>query len=225
MTHTPFNPPFKAGFNSRTGSMNQAKVLLYLRGGGGGQTRQIARVLTLIGVLTISASGPVGVNFTMKGAGKGNSCCPTYQERLSCEHLVIPAAGIQHIIVWAMTLVSANTLAFALFGKTDYNQSTQNYENLFWEHEFDIWKRGRAIGLLEIHVSNSRDSACMFSNVHLVSQSLYIIDSALPHAVDGIGEHNWQSGHEYSRRNIDNRNSFPTVDISLLTLLVTVQLL
>jgi hypothetical protein len=29
------------------------------------------------------------VIFTMMGAGKGNSCCLTWQELLSCEHLAI----------------------------------------------------------------------------------------------------------------------------------------
>jgi hypothetical protein len=28
---------------------------------------------------------------------KGNPCCLTWQELLSCEHLAIPAAGIQHL--------------------------------------------------------------------------------------------------------------------------------
>ncbi len=52
--------------------------------------RQKARVLTLIGILAqLEDSGPVGVIFTMMGAGKGNSCCLTWRELLSCVHLAI----------------------------------------------------------------------------------------------------------------------------------------
>ncbi len=45
-------------------------------------------------------SGPVGLIFTMMGAGKGNPCCLTWKELVSWEHLAIPASGIQHIVVW-----------------------------------------------------------------------------------------------------------------------------
>ncbi len=45
-------------------------------------------------------SGPVGSIFTIIDAGKGNPCCLTCQELLSCKHLAIPAAGIHHIVVW-----------------------------------------------------------------------------------------------------------------------------
>ncbi len=46
-----------------------------------------------------------------------------------------------------MTLISANTLAFGLIGKTDHIALKKL---VFWEYEFGIWKGGRAIGILGI---------------------------------------------------------------------------
>ncbi len=66
---------------------------------GDRQMRQKARVLTLIGVLTNSA-GPECLILAMMGTGKGNPCCLTWKELVSWEHLAIPAAGIQHIVIW-----------------------------------------------------------------------------------------------------------------------------
>ncbi len=54
-----------------------------------------------------------------------------------------------------MMLIRANTLAFGLIG-TDGPHGI--IKNLFWEYEFGIWKRGRAIGNLGIYVSNSLKS-------------------------------------------------------------------
>jgi hypothetical protein len=51
-----------------------------------------------------------------------------------------------------MMLIRANTLAFGLIGKDGPHGIIKN---LFWEYEFGIWKRGRAIGILGIYVSNS----------------------------------------------------------------------
>jgi hypothetical protein len=59
----------------------------------------------------------------MMDAEKGDLYCLTCQELISFQHLPIPAAGIQHIVVWAGSgrmLISANILAFSLIGKTDH---------------------------------------------------------------------------------------------------------
>ena len=48
-----------------------------------------------------------------------------------------------------MMLIRAYTLAFGLIGKDGPHKS------LFWEYDFGIWKRGHAIGILGIYVSNS----------------------------------------------------------------------
>jgi hypothetical protein len=48
-----------------------------------------------------------------------------------------------------MTLISANTLAFGIIGKERF---------VLREYEFGIWKRGRAIGIWGIHVSNTRNN-------------------------------------------------------------------
>jgi hypothetical protein len=50
-----------------------------------------------------------------------------------------PACWYTALMSLGMTLIRANTLAF----------------DLVWEYEFGIWKRGRAIGILGIYVSNS----------------------------------------------------------------------
>jgi hypothetical protein len=52
----------------------------------------------------------------MMGAGKGNSCCLTGQELLSCVHLAIQLL-IYGTYGLGMMLIRANTLAFGLIGK------------------------------------------------------------------------------------------------------------
>jgi hypothetical protein len=55
-----------------------------------------------------------------------------------------------------MRLISGNTLAFGLIGKT--NRPHKIKKNLFWEYECGIWMQGRAVGIWGIHVSNSCNS-------------------------------------------------------------------
>jgi hypothetical protein len=50
---------------------------------------------------------------------------------------------------------SANTLAFGLIDMWSHKE----LKNCFGNMNFVFWKRGRAIGILGIHVSNSRNSA------------------------------------------------------------------
>jgi hypothetical protein len=67
-----------------------------------------------------------------------------------------PAAGICTALMrLGMTLIRANTLAFASLVKMDHIEFKTN----FWEYEFGIWKQGRTIGILGIYVWNSRNSA------------------------------------------------------------------
>ncbi len=49
-----------------------------------------------------------------------------------------------------MMLIRANTVVFDLIGKDGPHRIIK-----IWEYEFGIWKRGRAIGILGIYVSNS----------------------------------------------------------------------
>ncbi len=67
-------------------------VHLYLRRGGG--TDKWGRKLECWPWLVpwpaqLEDSGPVGVIFTMMDTGKGNPCCLTWQELLSCVYLAI----------------------------------------------------------------------------------------------------------------------------------------
>ncbi len=62
-------------------------------------------------------SGPVGLIFTMTGAGKGNPCCLTWKELVSWEHSSCWYTAHSSL---GMTLIRANTLAFGLIGKTDH---------------------------------------------------------------------------------------------------------
>jgi hypothetical protein len=63
--------------------------------------RQKTRVLTLIDILSSSAKRERPRKSTMMDVGKGDPYRLTLQELLSFERLAIPAAGIQHIVVWA----------------------------------------------------------------------------------------------------------------------------
>ncbi len=67
-------------------------LLMYLRGGGG--TDKWGKKLECWPWLAswpaqLEDNGPLGVIFTMMDAGKGNPCCLTWQELLSCVHLAI----------------------------------------------------------------------------------------------------------------------------------------
>jgi hypothetical protein len=53
----------------------------------------------------------------MKDAGKGNPCCLTWQELLSCEHLAIDSCWYTAHTSLGMMLISANTLAISVIGK------------------------------------------------------------------------------------------------------------
>jgi hypothetical protein len=63
--------------------------------------RQKTRVLTLIDILTSSAERQRPSKSTMMDVGKGDPFRLTWQEPLSFERLAIPAAGKQHVVVWA----------------------------------------------------------------------------------------------------------------------------
>ncbi len=52
----------------------------------------------------------------MMDAGKGNPCCLTWQELLSCVHLQ-SSCWYTALMSLGMTLIRANTLAFSLIGK------------------------------------------------------------------------------------------------------------
>jgi hypothetical protein len=99
-------------------------------------------------------------------ASKGQpKCCLTWQELLSCEHLAIPAAGIQHLLVLGMTMISANTLAFGLTGKERF---------VLREYEFGIWKRGRAIGIWGIlYMFRILVTMCSQSSLSCLMYSIY----------------------------------------------------
>ncbi len=96
-------------------------------------------------------SGPVGVIFTMMGTGMGNPCCLTWQELISCVHLAI------QLLVYSTYEFGhdADQSQHSSLRPHWYRWTAENYKNLFWKYEFGIWKRGRAIGILGIYVSNS----------------------------------------------------------------------
>jgi hypothetical protein len=90
----------------------------------------------------------------MTDAGKGNPCCLTCR---NCSAVCIRQSSCWYTALMSlgMTLIRANTLTFGLIGKDGPHRINKN---LFWEYEFGIWKRGRAIGILGIYVWNSRSS-------------------------------------------------------------------
>jgi hypothetical protein len=76
--------------------------------GGGGKGEEDGQAneaeFTLIRVLSpaqLEDIGQVGLIFTMMDTGMGNRCCLTWQELLSCEHMAISDADIQHIVALA----------------------------------------------------------------------------------------------------------------------------